>query len=637
MKSKMKTLYTWSVALSLTLAAGTFSASSYGSSGDGWQDTFNVEECTLSPNGANDYFFLESGYQLILEGEDEGEEIALIITVLDETKQVDGTETRIVEERESADGELVEVSRNFFAICEETGNIFYFGEEVDDYEDGEIVSHEGAWEAGVDDARAGIIVQANPEVGMKYYQEVAPGVAEDRAEIISLSEVLDTPAGEFEDVLKVEETTPLEPGVKEYKFHAPGVGLIQDGPLKLVEYTLPEVTGSGGSGDGWQDEFILDDCDLSSTGKNSYFFLQPGYKLALEGEEDGEAVQLIVTVLSDTKMVDGIETRVVEERESVDGELAEISRNYFAICTETGDILYFGEGVDIYEEGQIVDHEGEWLAGENDARAGMIIPANPEVGMKYYQEVAPGIAEDRAEIISLDEVVDTPAGKFDNVLQVEETNPLEGNEKEYKFHAPGIGLIQDADLKLVSYVLPGAQEENGGAMTDEQRQQMEKRKAIVAKESGEQIHQRHMQANLASRGEYSPGLDFTLEASGTAGGETEQDATLAMDISVWKSNSAVIIMDVVGGTATVGEQEYEIKIGYALFSIRHNVFRSAALAVADNGDVLALRLHGTSDTVDMELATAAGGDPVELAFSGSAQHRNSLGGWTLELDGTLQP
>jgi hypothetical protein len=110
-----------------------------------------------------------------------------------------------------------------------------------------------------------------------------------------------------------------------------------------------------------------------------------------------------------------------------------------------------------------------------------------------------------------------------------------------------------------------------------------------------------------------------------------------MDISVWKSNSAVIIMDVVGGTATVGEQEYEIKIGYALFSIRHNVFRSAALAVADNGDVLALRLHGTSDTVDMELATAAGGDPVELAFSGSAQHRNSLGGWTLELDGTLQP
>jgi hypothetical protein len=397
------------------------------------------------------------------------------------------------------------------------------------------------------------------------------------------------------------------------------------------------VNSYGSSGDEWQDEFNLDDCELSSTGKNSYFFLQPGYQLTLEGQEDGENVHLIVTILNDTKIVDGIETRVVEERESIDGELAEISRNYFAICTETGDIFYFGEEVDDYEGGKIVSHEGEWLAGENDARAGMIIPANPQLGMKYYQEVAPGIAEDRAEVVSLDEVVDTPAGQFENVLKVEETNPLEGNEKEYKFHVSGIGLIQDADLKLVSYVLPEAQDEDGEVMTDEQRQQMEKRKAIVAKESGEKIHQRHMQASPASRGEYSPGLDYTLEASGTASGETEEDATLAMAISVWKSNGAVVILDVVGGTVTVGGEEYDIKMGYALYSIRHNVFRSAALAMADNGDMFALKLHGTSEGADVELATIAGGEPVELAFDGNAQFRNSPDGWVLELDGTLQP
>ena len=230
----------------------------------------------------------------------------------------------------------------------------------------------------------------------------------------------------------------------------------------IVSAALGFVFITGGAGvnsfastdPAWQDTFDLEGYTLSSRGINDYFYLEPGYKLTLEGEEDRERIQLNMTVLDITKMVDGTETRVVEERESENGELTEISRNYFAMCKETGDIFYFGEEVDIYEDGEIVDHEGAWLAGENGARAGLIIPASPTVGMKYYQEVAPGAAEDRAEVISLVEVVDTPAGKFENVLKIEETNPLESDEKEYKFHAPKVGLIQDADLKLVAYVLP---------------------------------------------------------------------------------------------------------------------------------------------------------------------------------------
>jgi hypothetical protein len=111
---------------------------------------------------------------------------------------------------------------------------------VDFYEDGVVTSHEGAWLSGVADARPGIIIPSDPEVGYKYYQEIAPDVAEDRAEIISLDEVVITPAGTFDNVLKVEETTPLEPGVTEFKYHAPGIGLIQDAELKLINYTLPE-------------------------------------------------------------------------------------------------------------------------------------------------------------------------------------------------------------------------------------------------------------------------------------------------------------------------------------------------------------------------------------------------------------
>lgn len=74
-------------------------------------------------------------------------------------------------------------------------------------------------------------------IGMKYYQELAPGLDEGRAEIISLNETLLTPVGKFKGVLKTEETTPLEPGEKKNKYYAPGIGLIQDNTLKLVNYT----------------------------------------------------------------------------------------------------------------------------------------------------------------------------------------------------------------------------------------------------------------------------------------------------------------------------------------------------------------------------------------------------------------
>jgi hypothetical protein len=75
-----------------------------------------------------------------------------------------------------------------------------------------------------------------PLPGSKYYQEIAPGIAMDRAEIVSTSETLETPMGALRDLLKVEETTPLEPGVKEYKYYARGIGLVLDGSLKLVRY-----------------------------------------------------------------------------------------------------------------------------------------------------------------------------------------------------------------------------------------------------------------------------------------------------------------------------------------------------------------------------------------------------------------
>lgn len=197
-----------------------------------WQREFDISTCTISTQGSNPYFILELGFQLVLEG---GSEM-LVITVLDETVEIDSIQTRIVEEREWKNGELIEVSRNFFAICEQTKDVYYFGEEVDMYQGGLFTSHSGAWRSGEESARFGLIMPGNPVVGMKYYQEVAPGVAMDRVEIISLNETLTTPAGQFSKSLKTKEGTELNLLEVEYKTYASGIGLIQDEKLLLTRY-----------------------------------------------------------------------------------------------------------------------------------------------------------------------------------------------------------------------------------------------------------------------------------------------------------------------------------------------------------------------------------------------------------------
>jgi hypothetical protein len=181
-----------------------------------------------------------------------------------------------------------------------------------------------------------------------------------------------------------------------------------------------------------------------------FFILEPNYQLILEGKEDDEVSQLVITVLNETKTIGGIETRVVEERESENGELVEISRNFFALCKQTGSIHYFGEEVDIYKKGKIVSHDGAWIA-EGKNKSGIIMPGVILVGAKYYQEMAPGTAMDRAEIISTSEMVKTPSGYFINCLKTEETNALKPKEKENKYYAPGVGLIQEEELLLVKH------------------------------------------------------------------------------------------------------------------------------------------------------------------------------------------
>ncbi|HSR29838.1 MAG TPA: hypothetical protein VLY63_04670 [Anaerolineae bacterium] len=206
-------------------------------------------------------------------------------------------------------------------------------------------------------------------------------------------------------------------------------------------------TSSLPSDSSWQEEFGISECNLVPTGRNDYFILEPGFQLVLEGTIE----KVAITVLDETREIDGVTTRVVEEREWKYGEMVEISRNFFAICPDTNDVFYFGEEVDIYRDGALVSHSGAWLAGEDGAKAGLMMPGRPEVGMKYYQEIAPRVAMDRAEIVSLDATLKTPAGSFSNCLRTMEGTALNPLEREYKIYASGIGLIQDESLLLTQY------------------------------------------------------------------------------------------------------------------------------------------------------------------------------------------
>ena len=197
-----------------------------------WTRSFGEENRTFSPTGENRFFILKIGHQLVLESPRE----KVVITVLDETKKVGDILTRVVEEREWLDGELKEVSRNFFAQCKEHGDVFYFGEEVDDYEDGKIVRHSGEWRADEEDSKAGIMMPGTILLGARHYQEIAPA-AMDRAEIIRMDITMKTPAGTFENCIRVEESSPLEPGDLSLKTYAPGVGVIQDEDLLLTGWT----------------------------------------------------------------------------------------------------------------------------------------------------------------------------------------------------------------------------------------------------------------------------------------------------------------------------------------------------------------------------------------------------------------
>jgi uncharacterized membrane protein YkoI len=189
----------------------------------------------------NPFFPLKPGTTFVYEGQtDEGlEHIEDFVTF--ETKTVMGVSCVVLKNTATIDGELVEETFDWYAQ-DKAGNVWYFGESVKNYEGGILVDTDGSWEAGVDGALPGIIMQAKPQVGDVYRQEYYQGAAEDMAEILSTTEAARVPYGSFSNVLVTKDWTPLEPGLTEHKYYAKGVGLILEeniagnsGTIELIE------------------------------------------------------------------------------------------------------------------------------------------------------------------------------------------------------------------------------------------------------------------------------------------------------------------------------------------------------------------------------------------------------------------
>jgi hypothetical protein len=167
----------------------------------------------------NEYFPLKPGTTFVYEGGAERGEM----TVTYDTKKVMGVECVVVDDRGYEAGKLIEKTYDWFAQ-DKQGTVWYFGEDTKEYENGEVVSTKGSWEAGVDGAKPGIIMPSDPKVGHSYHQEYYPGEAMDMARVLSSNASVTLPYGSFDHVLETREWTPLQPGFSEKKYYVRGVG-----------------------------------------------------------------------------------------------------------------------------------------------------------------------------------------------------------------------------------------------------------------------------------------------------------------------------------------------------------------------------------------------------------------------------
>lgn len=421
--------------------------------------TIDVTPADFVAGVDNPYFPLTPGSTKVLEGMTENGLEHIEIKVLLETREVMGIQATIRQDTVYIDGALVEDTFDWFAQ-DKAGNVWYLGEDVKNYENGQLTDTSGSWEAGVDGALPGVIMYADPAAHLDetYYQEYYAGEAEDAAQMLSANESVTVAAGSFENVVKTFDFTPLDPESLEHKYYAAGVGVVKNVNLvtgevfELIEYTtgeaataelLPQPTS------GFPPGFVPNEADRVDTIKptfsnptsitNPLFPISQTDQLIQLGLKDGHPHRTEFTLLPYTKTItwngEQTEVRVLQFVAYLDGRVLEHALDFLAQA-DGGAVWYFGEDVYNYENGAVTDRDGTWLAGK-DGPPAMIMPANPQVGNIYRVENIPGKVFEEVTVQAINQTLEGPRGLIEGVIFVQQIG-MDG-QTTVKAFAPGYG------------------------------------------------------------------------------------------------------------------------------------------------------------------------------------------------------
>jgi hypothetical protein len=425
------------------------------------EPAFNAWLFSNSTRIDNTYLPLIPGTTHLYQTETEDGLETIVTEVLDTTRVVNGVECVVFRDRVFLDELLIEDTYDWFAQ-DDDGNVWYMGEEVVNYEyddNDELIGtdSDGSWEAGMDvanigsNAVAGILIKNYPSVGDSYQQEYYRGEAEDMAQVDAVGITVTLGDGTtYTNCLKTLEWNPLEEDSEEYKYYAPGVGLIKEEAVGGDE--VVEIKGIFLTGEDRVPDFEAALFSNSTTIDNMYLPLLTGDVLTYQADTEDGVETIITEVLATTRLVNGVECVVFHDRvylDEGDGDvLIEDTHDWFA-QDDDGNVWYMGEEVINYEyddDGNLTDtnNDGAWEAGEDGALPGIVMWADPTTGASYYQEYYVDEAEDMGLVVADGVEVELEDGTiYENCLQTLDWNPLEPETLEYKYYAPNVGLVME--------------------------------------------------------------------------------------------------------------------------------------------------------------------------------------------------
>jgi len=186
----------------------------------------------------------------------------------------------------------------------------------------------------------------------------------------------------------------------------------------------------------------LDPSKFTTEIDNPYWPIRPGSHWVYSEVEDGEAQRVDVTVTNRTKVLGGVNARVVHDQVTRKGQVLEDTYDWYAQDSD-GNIWYLGEDTKEYENGKLKTTEGSWAYGVDGAQPGVVVPADPKQGMRYREEYYAGHAEDAAEVLNVGSQVQVPYGRFKGAMLTRNYSSLEPTVEEMKLYARGVGPVME--------------------------------------------------------------------------------------------------------------------------------------------------------------------------------------------------